>query len=113
MATEQGEIMHRICKYIAAMLLGAVLAQPLHAQEDSRVAPVFRAAHAIADILNVARSQGKALVFQLHGGVSYAGRIKDVSASAVIVTELRGKEFFDAWIPFESIIAMEERVRLR
>jgi hypothetical protein len=105
--------MHRIGKLIAVTLLGVVLAQPLHAQEDPRVAPVFKAAHALADILNVARSQGKALVFQLHGGVSYAGRIKDVSASAVIVTELRGKEFFDAWIPLDSIVAMEERVRLR
>lgn len=105
--------MHRISMFVAPVLLGLVLTQPLHAQEDPRVAPVFKAAHSLADILNVARSQGKALVFQLAGGITYAGRIKEVSASAVIVTELRGKEFFDAWIPLESVVAMEERVRLR
>lgn len=105
--------MHRICKLIASMSLGLALVQPLHAQEDPRVAPVFKSAHSLADILNVARSQGKALVFQLRNGISYTGKIKDVSASAVIVTGLQGKEFFDAWIPLESIEAMEERVRLR
>ena len=105
--------MHRIFGLVAPTLLGLALAQPLHAQDDPRVAPVFNAAHALPDILNAARAKDKALVFQLAGGVSYAGKIKDVSASAVIVTELRGKEFFDAWIPFASIVAMEERVRLR
>lgn len=105
--------MHRTCKLIVSALLGLVLVQPLHAQEDPRVSPVFKAAHSLVDILNVARSQGKELVFQLRSGATYMGKIKDVSASAVIVTGLQDNEFFDAWIPLESIVAMEERVRLR
>jgi len=105
--------MRRSIRFLASALLGLALAHPLQADEDPRTAPVFNARHALGDMLTTAKTQGKAVVFQLQGGVTYTGKIKDVGPAAVVVTELRGKEFFDAWIPFSAIVAMEERVRLR
>ena len=78
-----------------------------------RAAPLFDAQHTAADILAAAKAKDKALVLVLDGGASYAGKVKEVGDYAVILTELRGKEFFDAWIPLDAIVAMEERVRLR
>jgi hypothetical protein len=85
----------------------------LAAEEDPRAKPVFDATHSVADILTAAKTQGKALIVVLQGGTKYTGKIKSVGPHAVILTGLQGREFFDAFIPLGSILAMEERVRLR
>ena len=85
----------------------------LLAQQDARSTPLFSAQHPLAAMLNAAKAKGKVLVWAVSGGASYAGKIKDVGSVGVIVTELRGKEFFDAWVRLDAIIAMEERVRVR
>ena len=100
--------------WLAAALLAAALPGTASAQDpDPRAAPLFNAQHTAADVLAAAKAKGKALVLVLDGGASYAGKVKDVGDYAVILTELRGKEFFDAWIPLDAIVAMEERMRLR
>jgi len=100
--------------WLAAAMLSLALPGSAGAQDDdARTAPVFDVQHTVADVLTTAKTRGKALVLVLEGGVSYTGKVKDVGDHAVILTELRGKEFFDAWIPFGAIVAMEERVRLR
>ena len=85
----------------------------LLAQEDPRATPLFNAQQPLSAILNTAKAKGKVLVLAVSGGASYAGKIKDVGSVGVIVTELRGKEFFDAWVRLDAIVAMEERVRIR
>ena len=97
----------------AALLLVSVLPVRSMAQDDARAVPVFNAQHALHDVLNAAKAKDKAIVVVLQGGASYAGKVKDVGTGAVILTELRGKEFFGAWIPLAAIVAMEERVRMR
>ncbi|MCP5153410.1 MAG: hypothetical protein H6983_04525 [Ectothiorhodospiraceae bacterium] len=97
---------------LAAVLAGSVTPSAAQ-QEDPRAVPVFDADHPVTAILEAARAKGKALILQLGGGLSYTGKVKAVSAHAVVLTELAGKEFFDAWIPLASIVAIEERVRLR
>lgn len=94
-------------------LVAAVAATPATAQDDPRAKPLFNASVSTLDLLKTFQANEKAVIVVLHGGVSYAGKVKAVGTSAVILTGLRGKEFFDAWIPLESIVAMEERVRLR
>ncbi len=98
---------------LAAAVVALTTAQPSAAQEDARIVPVFNARHEVSDVLVSALNKDKALVVVLHSGTSYSGKIKDVGDHAVILTELRGKEFYDAWIPFSAIVALEERVRLR
>ena len=83
------------------------------AEDDARAVPLFDARFAISDILAMAKEKGKSLAVVLNGGVTYTGKVKAVGTHAVILTELGGKEFFDAFIPLESIVALEERVRLR
>ncbi len=84
-----------------------------HAQDDPRTAPVFNERLGVADVLAVAKEKGKALTIVLRGGGSYAGKIKSVGSHAVVLTELRGKEYYDAYVLLDAIVAMEERVRLR
>ena len=83
------------------------------AQDDPRTKPVFKANHSLTDVLTAAQTQGKALILALKGGMKYTGKVKAVGAHAVVLTGLRGREFFDAFIPLDSIVAMEERVRMR
>ncbi len=83
------------------------------AEDDPRARPVFDADHGVADILSAAQAQGKALIVTLHGGAKYTGKVKAVGDHAVVLTGLQGKEFFDAYILVDEIVAMEERVRLR
>ncbi len=106
--------MTRMTGWLAAAVLAVAWPGIAGAQgDDPRTVPLFNAQHTAADILAAAKAKDKALVLVLDGGASYAGKVKDVGDYAVILTELRGKEFFDAWIPLDAIVAMEERVRLR
>lgn len=95
----------------AALALSAV--QPALAEDDPRTVPVFDATHAAAAILGAAKVKGKALTIVLRNGATYSGKVKSVGDNAVVLTGLRGKEFFDAWVRIDAIAAMEERVRLR
>ena len=98
---------------VALVLTAAVAAMPASAEDDPRAKPLFNASVGTLDLLKTFQSNEKAVTVVLRGGARYSGRVKAVGTSAVILTGLRGKEFFDAWIPLESIVAMEERVRLR
>ena len=91
----------------------ALAGAPALAQDDPRAVPLFNARHGLADILAVAMTRKKALVVVLSNGSTYVGRIKAVGDHAVVVTEIQGKEFFDAYIPLDDIVALEERVRMR
>ena len=97
---------------LAAGLAGSGMPQAL-AQDDPRTRPVFNTALGVGEVLEVAKEQGKALILVLENGARYTGKIKAIGTEAVVVTGLQGREFFDAYIPLSSIVAMEERVRLR
>ena len=98
---------------LAVLALAATMSQSTLAQDDPRATPLFVADHTVADILAAAKDKKKALVLVLSNGSTYTGMVKAVGAHAVILTGLSGKEFFDAYVPLASIVAMEERVRLR
>ena len=90
-----------------------MVATPVLAEDDPRAKPLFKAGADAGNLLESFQSNNKAVIVVVRGGVSYAGKVKAVSNTAVVLTGLRGKEFFDAWIPFDSIVAMEERTRMR
>lgn len=98
---------------LAAALLCTGLAGPAAAQGDARTTPLFAAQLDMGDVLQAFKRRKKALVLVVSDGTRYTGMVKDVGPSAVILTGLEGKEFFDAWIPLGAIVAMEERVRMR
>ena len=102
----------RVRTGLLALVL-AIAAPLARAEDDPRAVPLFNADHGIADLLAVAQERKKALIVVVRGGKTYTGFVKSVGAHAVILTRLQGKEFFDAYVPLGSIVAMEERVRLR
>ena len=98
---------------VIVLVTGIALARPALAQDDPRTVPLFNVQHPLAAMLTAAKAKGKALVLVLRSGASYTGKVKDVGTEVVILTGLAGKEFFDAWIRLDNIVAMEERVRMR
>ena len=105
--------MRQVSGWIGVLGITLALAGNAVAQDDPRATPLFDVRFTIHDILSVAKDKGKAMVVMLGGGVTYVGKVKAVGDHAVILTGLQGKEFFDAYVPLDSIVALEERVRLR
>jgi hypothetical protein len=56
---------------------------------------------------------GAEVEISLANGKSYRGKLGSVGDHSVIVTELAGKEFYDALIKLDDISALEVRVRGR
>lgn len=56
---------------------------------------------------------GKSVTLYLHGGKEVSGKLSVVGSHAVQLSELRGKEFFDAVIELDEIAALEFRSRSR
>ena len=94
---------------VALLMTGTASAS----ETDPRAIPLFSVSKSVSDLLRVAQAQKKFLYFQLSNGMQYVARVKDVGQDAVLLTELQGKEFFDAWVRLDAIVALEERVRLR
>ena len=105
--------MSRVPLRATAFLLAALAASPVPAEDDPRAVPLFNAGYPVGQVLETFKARGKAVVLVLQGGTTYSGKVKAVGTAAVVLTGLRGKEFYDAWIPLASIVAMEERVRMR
>ena len=105
--------MSRTSRFLAPIVLGLAFSQTALADQDPRTLPVFDASWKVIDVLLAAKTQKKGLTFVLSNGQTYTGTVKAVGDHAVIVTNLRGKEFFDAYILLDRIVALEERVRLR
>ena len=57
--------------------------------------------------------QGKGVTVMLSSGQELSGRVKTVDEDGVVLTELRGKEFFDAAIDLDEVEAVVYRVRDR
>ena len=100
---------------VCLLVLAACLAPlaPAGAEDDPRAVPLFDAKFTPRDVLSIAMEKKKAMTLVLTNGTTYSGFVKSVGDHAIILTRLRGKEFFDAYVPLASIVSMEERVRLR
>jgi hypothetical protein len=55
----------------------------------------------------------KPVTVVLKGGHSYSGKVGQVGDHHVLLSELSGKEFFDALVAIDEIAAIEVRVRDR
>lgn len=68
-------------------------------------------AHTLRDNLTRIATGTQGVEVTLRGGKSYRGRVGKVGDHAVLLTELEGKEFYDAWIALDEIAVVEMRVR--
>ena len=63
------------------------------------------------DNLKAAQSEKSKVEIHLRGGGTLAGTVAAVGDHAVHLTQLAGKEFFDALVRLDDISALEVRVR--
>ncbi|MGQ0501640.1 MAG: hypothetical protein ACT4P0_03365 [Panacagrimonas sp.] len=85
------------CALVAASLLGA-LSRPAAAGNEALVAE-FKA------------REGKAATVLLQSGAELTGKVAGVAADSVKLTELSGKEFYDAVIALDHVQAVLVRAR--
>jgi len=84
-----------------------------HSQPAGDAPTTLSAAASLRDTLESLRAAGKPVELVLKNGKSYAGKLAAVGEHAVIVSEIRGKEFYDAYIVLEDVSAVEVRMRDR
>jgi hypothetical protein len=94
------------------LVLGA-LAVTNAAAADEPATLTLDASWDVKQVLTQIQEKGVAAHIQLHNGKEYAGRIGQVGKNAAILVGIQGKEYYDAFIPFESIAAIEARARNR
>jgi hypothetical protein len=73
----------------------------------------LNAGSSMANNLRSLLAAKKAVTVVLKGGESYTARIGQVGDHYVLLSELSGKEFFDALVAIDEIAALEVRVRDR
>lgn len=74
---------------------------------------LLNAAAPIGDNLRRLQQSGKPVELVLENGKSYKGKLGTVGDHAVVVTQIEGREFFDALVLIEEIAAIEVRARDR
>ena len=100
----------RIPFFASALLFVCTIATvPSFAQEQGG----FDATHSVRDNLEKLKAAGKAVELVLKNGKSYGGKLASVGDHAVVVTEISGREFYDALVVIDEIAAVEMRVRGR
>ena len=60
---------------------------------------------------NLSALKGKTVEVSLSSGSSMAGTVKSVGAASLHLSEIRGKEAYDALIPLDKITAVQVRFR--
>ena len=70
------------------------------------------AGKALAETLKLAQEKSLPVIVILGGGLKYSGRVKDISANAVVIWRVAGKENYDNYIPLSSVTAVEFEVRV-
>jgi hypothetical protein len=100
-----------IAAALAGLVGGAVgIGTPVAAQTGEAPA-ALDPTHTLHDNLARIAAAKQGVELTLRGGKSYRGRVGKVGDHAVLLTELEGKEFYDAWIALDEIAAVELRVR--
>lgn len=88
---------------LTAALLGILMtiatAEPLALRQDDTVEKILIA------------QKGKKVIIRLGSGEDLSGTVKEVNGSLVQLSELTGKEFYDAVIPTKDITAVIIRTR--
>ena len=92
--------------FVAMMTASALNVPAANAEEQPKV---FKTEFSLMD--NLKMSMGQVVYVRLSSGEEIGGVVKEVGASAVHLSELRGREFFDALIPIDRIVAIIKRAK--
>jgi hypothetical protein len=94
----------------AALALQLAGAAGARAEEGAKGSSPLGTAGSVGDAL-ARLGAGTSVELVLANGKSYRGRLASVGGETVLLTELAGKEFFDALIRLDAIAAVEVRAR--
>ena len=94
-------------KWIAPFLLWMLATAAASGQE------MLNASSTVADNLRALHEAKKPVTLVLKGGQTYAAKIGQLGDHYVVLSELSGKEFYDALIAIDEIAAIEVRARDR
>ncbi|MBD8527246.1 hypothetical protein [Pseudomarimonas arenosa] len=78
-------------------------------QAEAKETPVVDALKSMED--NLAALSGKSVSLHLSNGHTVSGKVAEVGAQHVRIAEISGKEYFDALVRIDSIVALEVRAR--
>jgi hypothetical protein len=95
---------------LSVFLLGvpsSALAQP------AGDAAALNASQSMGDNLRRLSEAKKTVELVLRNGKSYQGKLGAVGDHAVVVSQIAGREFFDALVLIDEVVAVEVRVRDR
>jgi hypothetical protein len=73
----------------------------------------FQASHDLRATLELARVESVKIELHLRSGKSFVGSVGGLGDHHVVLTQLTGREFYDALVRIEDISAIEARVRNR
>ena len=71
----------------------------------------FTAQISLKELITQLQDNNKIVVMHLQNGKELSGTVVSVSDDAVVLAELVGKEFYDAYILLNQIAAIELRMR--
>jgi len=93
---------------VMLLLLGTVA----QGQEPSgAAAPLLVASQSVHDNLERIQAAKKGVEVVLKSGKSYRGTIAALGDHAVVLTEIQGREFYDALVVLDDVVALEVRAR--
>ncbi len=96
--------------FFFSLIVGLLFStSPLFSQEkqELKLSSVF----SIPKLLDTAKEQKIKVEVVLKNGKSYKGFVGDVGNNTCVITQLDGKNFFDALILVEEIVAVEVQTR--
>ena len=103
--------MRRIIGRVALLVVLATAGASVPAGEAQETRLEVRADDSIKSLLE--RQMGKRVSLVLEAGPEMTGVVSRVGDSVVLLTELSGREFSDAAVPLDRIVAVVVRVRGR
>ena len=104
----------RLVDFFAAIAFSTLLAlAATNALAQPPEGGPLNASAPLVDNLRQLQQSGKAVELVLENGKSYKGKLGSVGDHAVVVTQIEGREFFDALVLIEDISAVETRARDR
>lgn len=104
--TAEGGVMDSIVRWLGSGVLWVVLTGSTATAQSP-----LDAAGSLRDNLKAIHEGGKGVVVVLKNGDKYTARVGAVGERAVVLTEPHGKEFFDVYVPYDEIAALEARAR--
>lgn len=105
--------MHTRILLAGALLAACTLFGLVEAQAEDAPASTLNVAQGMGDNLRRLAATGKPVEIVLRNGKSYRGKLGGVGDHSVIVAEIQGREFYDALVLLDEIVAVEVRARER